>query len=565
METPLEIKILGKTKFEKGKEFENFMQLVLQQLGYKKFMAPVHTTGMEFDIEAINNDGTENLLCECKAHESKIDTGDITNFYGKLSHQRSNNKNLKGYFFSTSGFTGTALKNYEELCTEDKKIFKIYDNSDIVKLLEKAGLFSNQGEIEDKIRSITDHELGKRYLVFHRSQLFVVQLIKLAGMDRNYVILTGNAEVVDKSIREEISKLDKTLSSLSEIDLALIKEVIIKMLDLEPKSAMQIAIFLKEKQGEIETILEELVVQGLVKKTDDKYEIVTSHEILRKILRRLDDKKFQLVGTKYLTTIINPDFITFVSYKFKINLDQIQKEELVTVCRLFPKVIDIMLNRPTNDFENLYNQMLTPNLSDDERRKRQEQTNKDLVARFLEIIHYTVAKEIENMSVDYFKLSGIRAGYRSSIIRIASDDSKLVDLPTTSTWYIARAGGNIPAGVYVTSDYVGVFGMAMACFHLEEYQTAISYFKKIDPQDEEYYVLACFNQGICYMRLSMFVEAIECFNKIVGRITANVININIEKCIQGLKDELTILDLEGEAINIRKRDIQSTLNRVEAS
>lgn len=199
-------------------------------------MSPIHTTGMEFDIETQSLDGSESLLCECKAHEEKIETGELLKFFGKLCHQRSNNESLRGYFFSTSGFNGTALKNYQELSDKDKDIFKIFDNEEILELLEKSGLLTSEEKIESKIKSITDYELGDRYLILLKSQLYIIQMIKLAGVNKNYIILTGNGEIVDKTIRQEISNIDNRLSSLKEIDLALIKEVILRMVELIPKT-----------------------------------------------------------------------------------------------------------------------------------------------------------------------------------------------------------------------------------------------------------------------------------------------------------------------------------------
>jgi tetratricopeptide (TPR) repeat protein len=67
--------------------------------------------------------------------------------------------------------------------------------------------------------------------------------------------------------------------------------------------------------------------------------------------------------------------------------------------------------------------------------------------------------------------------------------------------------------------------MAMACFHLEEYEKAISLFSKIDLENDEYFVLSWFNKGICYMKLK-FQEAIQFFNNISGRISSNLVDSN---------------------------------------
>jgi hypothetical protein len=98
-----------------------------------------------------NKESMEPILCECKAHEKELDTGDLLKFFGKLCHQRSKNKSLKGLFFSISGFTGTGLKNYEELSDVDKEFFGIYGNYEILGLLRTAGQVMSDKEIDSKI------------------------------------------------------------------------------------------------------------------------------------------------------------------------------------------------------------------------------------------------------------------------------------------------------------------------------------------------------------------------------------------------------------------------------
>jgi restriction endonuclease Mrr len=120
----LEIRILGATPQKKGRAFENLMHIILDKLDYADFMSPVSTTGMEFDIITKDKRTQESVLCECKAHDEPIATGDLLKFFGKLCHERSKNKALRGAFFSTSGFNGTALKNYDELSEEINRFLK---------------------------------------------------------------------------------------------------------------------------------------------------------------------------------------------------------------------------------------------------------------------------------------------------------------------------------------------------------------------------------------------------------------------------------------------------------
>lgn len=292
----LEIKILGATAPKKGKAFENLMRIILDKLDYADFMSPVFTTGMEFDIMTKDNKTHEPVLCECKAHEDQIDTGDLLKFFGKLCHERSNNENLKGVFFSTSGFNGTALKNYKELSEADKQIFKIYDNNEIVELLRESNIFVSNEELGRKIKQKVSYPLGERYLVFYEADIYVVQLVRIGGQPKNFAIFTMEGEMVEGSIRKEIKNLDGKIASLQEIDVEIIDKVALHILDLKPKTVNEISAEIEETTKDVQIALEELKLERLVvsNKIDDSqffYRIVTNIESLFKLTEKLMAEK----------------------------------------------------------------------------------------------------------------------------------------------------------------------------------------------------------------------------------------------------------------------------------
>ena len=82
-----ELEILDKNNYEKGKSFENLIEIILDKLGYKDIKTRVRKTGMEIDLMATANQKVSNkkILCECKAHKKPIQSKDLLYFIGKFS------------------------------------------------------------------------------------------------------------------------------------------------------------------------------------------------------------------------------------------------------------------------------------------------------------------------------------------------------------------------------------------------------------------------------------------------------------------------------------------------
>lgn len=419
----LEIKIIAPNPDLKGKSFEKFMQLVLDKLGYGNFKVRVHTTGMELDIEAKDKVYGQPILCECKAHEHEIDTGELLKFFGKLCHQRSNDKSLKGKFFSISGFSGTALKNYEELNNEDKEIFSIYGNNEILELLRTNQIVASNEEINTKIMANISggYESGKRYFVFFSSELYLVQLINIAGKPRSYIVLSSSCEMVDPSIRNQISSLDPLIASLEEFDLEILDKVAINLLDLKKKTPETISIETGEKLEDIKISLEELKLQGIASDSnnDGLYSIISNIECLKTLVLRLtadEQKKYKFASSTYLESLINDEFVRYVVERFRLVLDDQHKRNLMTLCKVFPSALCLVLFRQTLDFENNYRHIEESKLDSTSKEKWHQSTA-------MSLINEALAKAYQDLNLlpgKYLNSRGIRGFNIGNILRIAS-------------------------------------------------------------------------------------------------------------------------------------------------
>jgi tetratricopeptide (TPR) repeat protein len=543
----LGIKIIAPNPDLKGKSFERFMQLVLDKLGYGNFKVRVHTTGMELDIEARDKEYGQPILCECKAHEQEIDTGELLKFFGKLCHQRSNNKSLKGKFFSISGFSGTALKNYEELNNEDKEIFSIYGNNEILELLRTNRIVASNEEINTKIMANISggYVPGKRYFVFFDSELYLVQLINIAGKPRSYIILSSSCEMVDSSIRQKISSLDPLIASLEEFDLEILDKVAINLLDLKKKTPEAISIETGEKLEDIKISLEELKLQGIVSESnnDSLYSITSNIESLKALAMRLtvdEQKKYKFMSSTYLESLINDEFVKHVVERFRLVLDDQYKRNLITICKVFPSALCLVLFRQTLDFENNYRFIEESKLGSSLKEKWHQSTA-------MSLMNEALAKAYQDLNISpgrYLDNRGIRGFTTGNILRIASDSGLILDLEYRESSYLAIASGRIEPGQPVAGGVDTIYKIGLTLMDLRQYHDAVTYFDKVlDMTNEIKYLSAAWNnKGLCFLRSNNHVEAIPCFRKVLSYDSKHPeATHNLEVCyvaLHGLLEEM---------------------------
>jgi tetratricopeptide (TPR) repeat protein len=488
--TSLSIKILARNSDLKGKSFEEFMYLLLDKLGYRNFILRAYSTGMEFDIKANHKEKKQSILCECKAHEKEMDTGELLRFFGKLCHERSKNRLLKGMFFSVSGFNGTALKNYSEL-SEDKTIFELYGNNEIVELLRTSGVFASNEEIEKSVNLHSNrYPLGKRYLVYFESNIYLVQLINIAGLPRNYIILTARGEIVNKSVRDNITTLDTQLNSLEQLDLAIIDEVLLALLDNREKAVGVVSEETRIKNEDVKVALEELELEKIVDK-------ISAYD---------DEKQFKIVS------------------------------DIDTLGKVIKKLIDKpILFRYNDDFKNNFEQIIRSSLSEAEKRALRNKQSRLFMGEILSETYL----DIQKIPDKYLDSRGVRGFNIENGIKLATDDGLVIDLADRQPFYLGRAAGEIKLGQLVSGGIDTVWKMAITLLDLREYVNAIEYFDKVislSGERNNYLVGAWNNKGLCFLRMKEYEEAISCFKEVLAVDDAhNEALTNLKFCLGKLK------------------------------
>lgn len=555
------LRILGSDKDSKGKEFEQLMIKIVAMLGYPVIRERVHSTGMEIDFFAMNKEESSEIYCECKAHEEKISSNPLQLFIGKLDNIMTQRKrkgvSLKAYFFSISGFSGTALTFYEGVSDFTKKNTQLFDNYLILDLLKQSGILSFE-KIEEIVKSATKFELGERYIVSYKTNLFVIQLLKIGGVEKNFIILTSNGHIVDKLLRDEIKELDDQLVNLNELDLQLFEKILIDLFDMEMKSSHDLSKNINENEDDVTIVCNELVLQGIIEEKNGKFGLVQGNEPLVKVITILDRKKNSLLKTNYYDQMVSEKFIELASNRLYISLEKEERTQLTNICRLFPSIARMLLTRHSDDFLNPLKQMVSEDLTQEEREKEERKVSAQSAKRLFDEIFQIVSKEYWHLDLlEKVNIKGIEYG---GVLKICTDREKLVDLNPRGIYFISRASGTIKPGEYVTTDFLGIFDMATALMNLNDLEGAIGTFDKIDSKDDEfYYSISQFNKGVCLMKIGQFQQAISCFEKLTGSIEPNLLNQNIEKCLIALEEQLREFDKKMADLQSKKSALSDFL------
>ncbi len=105
---------------------------------------------------------------------------------------------------------------------------------------------------------------GKDILCTLESGIYVIQLLLIGGKPHSYIILTREGDLVDKTIQDEIARLDSTINSLTIIDLPILEKIILNLLDFNKKTSSQVSQEIVQTRQDVEVALQELIHQKIV-------------------------------------------------------------------------------------------------------------------------------------------------------------------------------------------------------------------------------------------------------------------------------------------------------------
>ena len=138
-----QIRIAEKDPRKRGELFERMMGELLEKQGYDIKFNQVKP-GYELDFHARHKHRGHEMIGECKAHKKRIDSPDLSEFFGKFTLERRANQHLSAEFYSLSPLTGRngAEGLLEKIKEEEGIPFSVHTPEEIIDELNSIGILS---------------------------------------------------------------------------------------------------------------------------------------------------------------------------------------------------------------------------------------------------------------------------------------------------------------------------------------------------------------------------------------------------------------------------------------
>jgi hypothetical protein len=206
------------------------------------------------------------------------------------------------------------------MATDKKNDFEIYGLETIEGLLMQGKLLLPE-ELDSIIRKNTDLPFGERYLIFFKSNLYLVQLMDIAGKPERFTILTATGEIPNRSIVDGIIKSDTMLKLLRPMDFVILNKVVASLLDTKPKSLQELSIEIIETKNDVEFSLKELKEMQLLDEkrlTTNLFSINFHIQAFNKIAKIMLNSKYRydFMSSNYIQAATRRGFP--ITYRKKI-------------------------------------------------------------------------------------------------------------------------------------------------------------------------------------------------------------------------------------------------------
>jgi len=511
------IKILAKTRKEKGNLFEEFMEIILDHVGYKDFRRSYQKAGRQIDLRAKHKVTDQPIICECKAHTEKIGSGDINKFYGIYDQEYHRDRRLVGLFFSLSGFTSTALNAYDERDSIVKRRFKLYNGSFILSILREAKMIASDDKLDHILAARIKNVLGKRFLIHTRRGTYWVQLIKTNDEITHYTVLGPQGEEVPTYVCREIRAVDTNLTNLELLDLQARRKILCNLLDGLNKTTEQIS---KEANESAETVLlslQDLQVQNLVVFSEESQtyhlprELSTFVDLARRFLGEENEMEFFL--SSYCESMTKTTLPDYIEQRFGLELKPKQKETLLRLITVSPSALHEALFGPTELYKTPLQEVQKFKLPQKERDSITASVTASLLGKLLKKLIVDLEKPV---SKTILKKRNIE-GYRTRIlIALATLDKPYLSTEEESVVMFLPARGEIQLGQLLSVTNFDLFiRLGLIVAHLGHHERAIEYYDRAisNLSDPDKLKAAWNNKGLSLVSLGKYDEAIFCYDR----------------------------------------------------
>ena len=510
--------MLGKSNKEKGDSFEKLMKKALDSAGYEDFLIDIHKTGREIDITAKHKVTGQPIICECKAHEKPIGSGDILKFYSVYDLEYQRNDKFIGLFFSLSGFKSTAFATYNEMTNNIKNRFLLRDADFILSMLRKVNVIASDDKLDFILLSRIKYCLGERYLTCMDGNPYWIQTILTDNKTTHYTILGAKGEEdVQDFLCTEIGLLDPGLRNLTLLNIHAMKKIIIILLDGSSKTLDEIVKTANECKETTVLSLENLIRDNIVEKISDKFclrkELTTFIDLAKQFLKAEDEPKFFL--SPYNDQMLNLHLIDYCENRFKLHFTFETKKALLQMVRVSPSVLFEILFSPINKYVTTDEHMKRLNMPDEEYKKWKESQNCEFIGNLLRLL-------IEDLWNPFLKDNLLKRnirGFKTQMgITLAKMDGLYASASGENVVMLFRAAGKIEAGELVSAtDYDLYIETGLILLNLGEPERAI---KNLDIaltnlKEPSKIKAAWNNKGLALASIGKQDDAIDCYNKAI--------------------------------------------------
>lgn len=370
--------ILGKNTDDKGKQLEEITHNILSAKGYINITTnQISTGGHEIDVVAdlvfkgIGSTQSRRIICECKAHNSKIAMDDWLKFLGKFfCEQEELNMEISGCFIALSGVNGNVSGNYDKLRLKRSNIELIAGDVLLEQLKSLYNLIDVK-ELSDKILSLTNNNIEKIEIAYYKKKLYNVILFERKGL---FTVLDNKGDFLEGEAEKEISAMIKKELKLKDF-LKLEDEAKAKRrINLAQKSILGAVISnngkikrdslttlytltqLKLSSVEIEEAVKLLVQNKVINISADDAEIYINEKseefytVLTRIYKVLlagepTFETLEAIKSSYYLASINKQLVSEVQkIQGGISLSDEDIEKIIKLFKWFPSALAWMLN-----------------------------------------------------------------------------------------------------------------------------------------------------------------------------------------------------------------------------
>jgi hypothetical protein len=210
--------ILGKSNDDRGHQLESLTRTLLTMMGHRNVhLNTIGSGGEEIDVTAnyvmqgLGGERIVKVLCECKAHNYKVDLTDWLKFLGKIYEAEAREgQEVSGYFIALSGVNGNVVGSYDDLRRRRGNVRLLSGEellSETSRILGLAGLDT----IAANLRRLTERQYLAIVTAYYDGSLFPVPIFE----DRSYTILNAQGDPLPDG--ERLGKLRSLVEAAIEL------------------------------------------------------------------------------------------------------------------------------------------------------------------------------------------------------------------------------------------------------------------------------------------------------------------------------------------------------------